>query len=86
MNKKLTWKTIEKLYSKDWVQLINYSWPDNSAKPRSGIVAAHAKKRATFDKLITTKRQKDSAVVYVGERKILKGEILVAAARRWMPA
>jgi len=82
---KLTWPEIEKLYDKEWVQLIDYDWPEEEALPRSGIVQVHAKSRQQFDKLITQEFQLDSAILFVGQRTIPSGVILSANLQQSKP-
>ena len=43
MSKKFTWEEIEKHYDGEWVELVDYDWPDDEPNPRSGIVRAHNK-------------------------------------------
>ena len=66
MEKKLTWHEIEQLYDKEWVELIDYDWPEEEPYPISGIVRVHAPNRPEFDKLIAVDPPYDSAYVFVG--------------------
>ena len=84
-NKKLTWEEISKKYNQEWVQLVEYDWLDEDALPRSGIVQAHAKTRREFDKLIISKPQKDSALLFVGKRNVPPGVVLSANHQQWKP-
>ena len=52
MEKKLTWQEIEKQYDREWVQLVDYDWPEDEPLPRSGVVVVHAKARRDFDTMI----------------------------------
>jgi hypothetical protein len=83
MEKKLTWDKIEKLYNRQWVQLIQYDWPEREALPRAGVVRVHAKTRQEFDRLIAREPQKNSALLFVGERKIPPGVLLSANLHQW---
>ena len=85
-NKKLTWEEISKTYNQEWVQLIHYDWLDEDALPSAGVVQAHAKTRREFDELIISNPQEDSALLFVGERKIPPGVVLSANHHQWKPA
>ena len=38
MEKKLTWEEIKKHYNQEWVELVDYDWPDTEPYPRDGVV------------------------------------------------
>lgn len=78
MKKKLTWEEIKDLYSDQWVELVDYDWPDSEPLPSSGTVRVHSSSRKEFDKLINQDPPTDAALVYVGERKPVDGVILSA--------
>lgn len=68
MNKPLSWPEIEKLYNQEWVQLVDYDWPEGEPYPRSGRVRVHAESRKEFNRLITLKEGiQDAARVFVGK-------------------
>ena len=83
MEKKLSWQEIKQGFDQEWVELIEYDWPDEEAFPRSGIVRVHAKSRREFDRLINQDPPLDSALVYVGERKPEPGVIYSANLHQW---
>ena len=83
MKKKLTWQEIEKQYDREWVQLVDYDWPEDEPLPRSGVVVVHAKARRDFDAMIARTPQENSALVYVGERQIPPGVVLSANLHQW---
>lgn len=85
-NKKLDWQEIEKLYDKEWIQLIDYDWPEEEALPFSGVVVAHAKSRKDFDKLITETFYDNSALLFVGERELPPNTFLSANMHQWKNA
>jgi hypothetical protein len=67
MEKKQTWEEIQKQYDGEWVLLDEYEWPESAEYPQAGIVRIHAKQRAEFDRLISTREAGfDSALVFVG--------------------
>ncbi len=82
MNNKLSWSEIEKLYDREWVQLVDYDWPEEEAYPHAGVVRVHAKSRKEFDKLLLEDPPSDSALVFVGEREIPPNVILSANLHR----
>ena len=67
MPTKLTWDEIKKHYDREWVELVDYDWPDEEPDPKSGIVRVHAKTREEFDRLAAVNPPHDSACVFVGE-------------------
>jgi hypothetical protein len=67
MKKKLTWEKISKHYDQEWVELVDYDWPETDLYPHSGIVRVHAKTRAEFDDLADRDPPFDSAYIFVGE-------------------
>ena len=81
--KKMTWREIESKYHHEWVQLVDYDWPEEEPLPRSGIVGAHAKTRKKFDSLILKNPQKESALLFVGKREIPAGVVLSANLHQW---
>lgn len=83
METKLSWQEIEKLYNREWVQLVDYDWPEEEPLPHSGVVTVHAKSRRKFDRLILKEKQKNSAIMFVGERKIPHDVILNANMHQW---
>ncbi len=68
MARKLTWAEIEREYDKQWVQLVDYDWPEGVPHPEAGIVRVHAADRKDFFRKVaeTPARPHDSAFVYVG--------------------
>lgn len=80
---KLSWENIQKQYDREWVQLINYDWLEENPLPSAGVVRVHAKTRQEFDRLIAEEPQPDSAILFVGERKIPPGVVLSANMHQW---
>ena len=69
MDKKLTWSEISKIHDKEWVELVDYDWPDGTPYPKSGVVRVHASDRKEFYRLMRECQPKpeDSALVFVGQ-------------------
>lgn len=67
MSEKLSWEQIKERYNEEWVELIDYDWPDEDIDPKAGVVRVHAKTRKEFDRLADIDPPWDSAYVYVGE-------------------
>lgn len=67
MKIKMTWDEIKTQYDQEWVELVDYDWPDEQTDPKSGVVRVHAKTRAEFDRLVAIDAPLDSAYVFVGE-------------------
>ena len=83
MVRKLTRKEIQKQYDQEWVELVDYDWPDTEPFPRDGVVRVHAKSRREFDVLILEDPPIDSALVFVGERQAPPGVVLNANLHQW---
>lgn len=85
MAQKLSWSEIEKLFDKEWVELIEYDWPEGQAYPKAGIVRVHAKTRKEFDQLILQDPPDDSALIFVGKPQLPPGVVLSANLHRPVP-
>jgi hypothetical protein len=66
-NEKLSWEEIKKIYNEEWVELVDYDWPDEDPDPKAGVVRVHAKSREEFDRLAAIDSPQDAACVFVGE-------------------
>jgi len=82
MSEKLSWEEIEKLYDKQWVELIDYDWPEEQQYPRSGIVQTHSSNRTEFYQLAAKGSPVDSAIVFVGKQRLPKDQIFSPGMRR----
>lgn len=85
MEKKLSWAEISKRFDKQWVELIDYDWPDEDVYPLSGVVRVHALDRADFHRLIAQEPAPDSAIVFVGKVELPKGVIFSPGFRQLVP-
>lgn len=73
---KLSWEEIKKQYDTQWVELVDYDWPEEEPYPRMGTVRVHAKTRSEFNKLILKGNPpKDFAIIFVGEPHIPSNKI-----------
>ena len=86
MATKLSWKEIESLYDQEWVELVDYDWPEEEPYPVSGSVRVHATDRKVFDELILKDPPAESALIFVGERKAANGVILSANLHQFRSA
>lgn len=66
MEKKLTWEEIKKLYDQEWVELVDYDWPEGTPYPRSGVVRVHDADRKNFHAAVKMQTPAGSALVFVG--------------------
>lgn len=70
MNKKLTWDEIKLQFDQQWIELIDYDWPDGVPYPRSGVVRNYGTNKKEFHKrCLEGEVPRDSAFVYVGHKK-----------------
>ena len=66
-NKRLSWDEIKKQFDQEWVELVDYDWPETELYPQSGTVRVHAKTRSEFDDLADRDPPVDSAYIFVGQ-------------------
>lgn len=85
MTEHLTWQQIEKLYDKEWVELIDFDWPEEDLYPRAGKVRVHAASRKEFYQLAAIDPPSDSAFIFVGKVQRPKGVFLSANLKRVVP-
>jgi len=76
MNKVMTWQQIEEEHNGQWVQLVDYDWPEEETYPRTGKVRLSAPTRKEFNRLVLEKEPVDAARIYVGEHKLPEGSII----------
>ena len=84
--KKLTWAEIKKLYYQQWVELVDYDWPDGEPYPLSGVLRSHgAERKAFYQQCKREPVPSDSAIVFVGPPPIPKGVVLSPSLIRIEP-
>ena len=67
MTEKLSWQEIERRYERQWIQLVDYDWPNGQQFPSSGCVRLHANSREEFNRLVLKAFPVDAARLFVGE-------------------
>lgn len=79
MKEKLNWDEIKKNHDQQWVELVDYDWPDGTPYPRSGAVRVHAQDRHEFYRLMSILEPKpaDSALIFVGSPKLESNKIYI---------
>lgn len=66
-NKKLTWEEIRTLYNKEWVELVDYDWPEEETYPVSGTIRSHGSQKKEFHQQCRREPvPNDSAILFVG--------------------
>jgi len=65
-NQKLSWEEISKQYNQQWVELIDYDWPEGTPYPQSGIVRTNESDRKKFHEMVRQNTSSDSALIFVG--------------------
>ena len=78
--KRLTWTEISALYDQEWVQLIDYDWPEGEPFPYAGVVQFHSPDSKDFDALSRQNSIDDAACVFVGKPELPQHTILSANA------
>ena len=72
-NKKLTWEEISKKYDQEWVELIDYDWPEKEPYPRAGIIRTHGVDKKQFHQECRRDPAPEiSAFLYVGKKANLE--------------
>lgn len=66
IEEKLTWEEIESRYWHQWVQLIDFDWPDTEPWPTSAVVRVHSADKREFNTLAAKDRPRTTATLYVG--------------------
>jgi hypothetical protein len=68
LEENLTWEQIKERYPDEWVELVDYDWPDEIPWPRSGVVRVHSPRRKEFWRLAKEKQPEvnGSAIVFTG--------------------
>ena len=82
MSEKLIWEEIKARYDQQWVELVDYDWPEEETYPRSGVVKAHASERRQFYSMAGKDLPVDSAIVFVGKVKLPEGVIFSPGMRK----
>ena len=82
MERKLTWHEIREQFDQEWVQLIDFDWPEGEPFPASGIVQFHAPDRKQFDMLSRQNPIDDAACVFVGKAHLPAHTFLSANAMK----
>ena len=69
----MTWEEIEKEFDQEWIELIDYDWPEGDYNPRSGVVRTHSPKREEFyERCSHPPVPSDSAILFVGKKSCYK--------------
>ena len=76
---KQSWDQIEKDYDQQWVELVDYDWPEGKPFPKSGIVRVHESDRKKFYELAKVDAPKDSAILFVGKPEVPADTILCSS-------
>lgn len=66
---RLTWDEIQQQFDQQWVELIEYDWPEGDYHPLSGIVRTHgADKRQFHQECRREPLPDDSAFLFIGRK------------------
>ncbi len=91
MSQRLAWNEIQKHYDQQWVELIDYDWPDGRPHPEAGVVRAHAAERKEFYRMCKELdisegySPTDGAIVFVGSRYVENNPFLSSSLVRMCP-
>lgn len=67
--KKLSWQEIKSDFNQEWVELVDFDWPEGEPFPVTAKVKAHASNRKDFYKQLELEvsKPKDCALLFVGD-------------------
>ena len=85
-NKKLSWDEISKHYDQEWVELVDFDWPEEEPYPLCGVVRTHGKNKNDFH--LECRRDPvpmDSAFIYVGKKKSFEHAVFSPSLIRVTP-
>ena len=86
MADRLTWEEIEKEYTQQRVELIDYDWPDGDPHPRSGVVRSHGSDKKDFYQQCRREPvPNDSAILFVGPIRMPEGVVFSPSLIRIEP-
>jgi hypothetical protein len=86
MEKNMTWEEIKKQYDQEWVELVDYDWPDGESHPRSGTLRSHAADKKEFHQQCRREPvPDDSAILYVGPPRMPEGVVFSPSLIRFEP-
>ncbi|MDL5047322.1 hypothetical protein QQ054_14985 [Oscillatoria amoena NRMC-F 0135] len=84
---RLTWDEIQQQFDQQWVELIDYDWPEGDYHPQSGVVRTHgADKRKFHQECRREPLPDDSAYLFIGTKSFQKdGVFIVPSLVRFEP-
>ena len=82
MTESLTWDEIKEQYDRQWVELVQYDWPEGKPYPNSGVVRVHSSNRKEFYQLAKSESPRDSAILFVGKPDVPPNTILCSSVMR----
>ena len=86
MDKRLTWEEIKAQFDQQWIQLVDYDWPEGTPYPRSGIIRTFGNDKKDFHKRCQEGNvPKDSAFLYVGHKKSFDSSVFSPSLIRFEP-
>ena len=66
-NLRISWEEIKTSYNQEWVELVDYIWPESEAYPLEGIVRSHGPDKKEFHQQCRKDPVPlDSAILFVG--------------------
>ncbi len=76
MENVLTWEEIKKRYDGEWVELVDYEWPEGEPYPRVGVVRTHGINKKRFHQDCRREPAPTiSAFLFVGKRASVDSRI-----------
>lgn len=82
MRKRLSWNEIREQFDRQWVELVDYDWPEGKPFPKSGVVRVHSSDRREFYRIARNEAPVDSAILFVGKPNIPPDTVLCSSIMR----
>lgn len=74
---RLTWQEIEERFDREWVELVDYDWPEGDHSPKGGVVRTHSANKKEFYRLANQEPvPPDSAILFVGKKGFLEDNVI----------
>jgi hypothetical protein len=66
-NQRVTWEQIKTSYNQEWIELVDYIWPDGEMYPLEGVIRSHGANKKEFHlQCRKDPMPLDSAILFVG--------------------
>ena len=76
MGERLSWDEMKQRFDGEWIEIVDYDWPDDRPYPLAGVVRAHSRTRKDFHQCVKQlPHVPDSAWLFVGKSPASAGSV-----------